>query len=217
MTRLTMWCQRLAQRTGLTGAAAAVFLGAPLVAWIAGWNVGNAVVFGTGVVVLLYTYETYQMRWQLVRQNEIAIHPLVLATVKFGKIDGGTEAWRVVLRNIGRGPALFVRVDDFGGQENEQNKTVRLSRIPPVDCIEPGKDKELPVEVVMEEEGIIEVLRNGGYRGWNFVAKLNPGSATETYVITVRYEDIDRRKYWAKIQMGKGGIRLLDHGQEFMA
>lgn len=183
-------------------------------------NVANAIYLTTGFVLLWYTVETCAMRWQMVRQNELtvrqnelAVLPLVLATVENRSLGVSTYGLQVVLRNIGWGPALFVQVDDFAVHEIEGTKTVLLSSIPPVDCIEPEKDAALPVEAVIKEEGK-EVHRNVGSARLNYVAMLHPQVARETYEITVRYEDIDRLGHWAKIQMGKGGIRLLDHGRE---
>ena len=49
---------------------------------------------------------------------------------------------------------------------------------------------------------------------WRFVANLDPQFANDTKIITTRYEDIDRGKHWSTTQMGKGGIRLEDHGRE---
>ncbi len=210
MTALQTTCRKLAQKVGLVGIAAFVFLVAPLIAWGRDWSLGNALIWATGVVLLLYTYETQEMRRQLVRQNEISVQPLVLATVEIRPVDGAHDMRgpQVVLRNIGRGPALFVRVDEFSLHRVPDTAMELLLSIPPVDCIEPGKDKACDVEFVARAEGT-EVSRKE-----NFVANLDPKSASETHVITVRYEDIDRRAYWAKVQMGKDGIRLLDHGQE---
>jgi hypothetical protein len=111
MTRLKSWCQRIAQRIGLTGAGAAVFAVAPLVAWVARWNVGNAVVFGTGVVIVVYTYETYQMRRQMVRQTaemqaqrELQIRPLMAPDPE--RVSPTTYSFS--LRNVGHGAALGI-------------------------------------------------------------------------------------------------------------
>jgi len=181
------------------------------------WNLWNsradAIYAITGLVLIWYTVETWAIRWQMVRQNEMAIRPLVLATVESRPTKHDLWAPRVVLRNIGRGPALFVRMDEFATQEIRQEGTRVLSRIPPVDCIEVGKDRDLPVEVVVEADGK-ELWTDSGTNRLNYVAMLNPETARETYHIKVRYEDTYRRMYWAEVQMGKAGIRLLDHGEE---
>ncbi len=210
MTVLQTTCRKIAQKVGLAGLAVFVFLVAPLIAWGRDWSLGNALIWATGVVLLLYTYETQEMRRQLVRQNEISVQPLVLATVESRPVDGARDrrGLQVVLRNIGRGPALFVRVDEFAVHRVAGTETELLLTIPPVDCIESGRDAACDVKFVAREAGK-EVSRHQ-----NFAANLHPNTASETYEVMIRYEDTDRREYWAKVQMGKAGIRLLDHGQE---
>jgi hypothetical protein len=172
-----------------------------------GWNVQTAIYLVTGLVVLYYTYETYRMRKELVRQNQLAVQPLILATVKRVNVSHDMTDSRVVLRNIGRGPALFVRVDDFNVHDEEGGGRFSL-RIPPVDCIEGGMETALDVELITRETSGRETPQT-----WHFAGVLDPKSANSTYIVTICYEDIDRGQHWAKTQMGKGGIRLLDHGR----
>jgi hypothetical protein len=197
MTRLTIWCQRLAQRTGLTGAAAGVFLGAPLVAWIAGWNVGNAVVFGTGVVVLAYTYETYQIRQQMVRQTgemqaqrELQIRPFVV--IDFERTP--SYPIHLVLRNIGHGTALGV--------------SCSLFRIE----MDPATSKERKRE---EECERIDVLaghesRSLISRDWEsgepFPVK---GLSQETFEATITYKNIEGSSYKSHLRLGPDGYEVL--------
>ncbi len=77
---------------------------------------GDSIYLATGLAVLLYTVETSRMRREMVRQreemarqNEIAIQPLLIVTI--AKVELGVSAtpgygFGLVLRNIGRGPAL---------------------------------------------------------------------------------------------------------------
>lgn len=59
-------------------------------------------------VVLIYTVETQGLRIEMIRQNEIAVQPVIVAAAKKGE----SENIEFLLKNIGRGPALFVKVDD---------------------------------------------------------------------------------------------------------
>lgn len=106
------WLQSLREHK-LIVASTGILIGAPIITLWIGWNVQTAIYWATGLVVLHYTYETYRMREELVRQNQLAVQPLVLATVKRVNVAHDRADLRVVLRNIGRGPALFVCVDDF--------------------------------------------------------------------------------------------------------
>ena len=67
----------------------------------------------------------------------------------------------------------------------------------------------LDVELIARETDGRETSRT-----WNFVATLDPQYANQSQIITVRYEDVDRGQHWAKTQMGKGGVRLLDYGKQ---
>ena len=163
--------------------------------------VQNTILLATGAVVLLYTYETHEMRRQMLR-------PLVLANVERRDISRGLNALHVILKNIGQGPAIFVHVEDFAVIPDGEGRHV-LS-IPSVDYIAPGGEVAQPVRQVTEEKG--KVVCRSGDRDWDFVAVLNPESANAPYEIMIRYEDINRRHCWSRILMGKGGIRLLDHG-----
>lgn len=139
----------------LAGASAAIFFFGPLVVLGLGWNVQTAIYWVTGLVVLHYTYETYRMRNEMVRQNQLAVQPLILATVERVEISMGTSDLRVVLRNIGRGPALFARVDDFNTHDDDGEMRSSL-RIPPVDCIESGAQSAQDVESITRGRDGIE-------------------------------------------------------------
>src|SRR5712691_6619831 len=77
-----------------------------LVCYLDSKNLSNVIYWLTGLIVLMYTVETLGMRLEMVRQNELAIQPLVIAVI-WGHPD---ESRQLMLRNIGRGPALSIRV-----------------------------------------------------------------------------------------------------------
>jgi hypothetical protein len=76
----------------------------------------DAVLLGTGVASVWYTVETLCLRWETVRQNEIAVRPFVVANIEYRQIGSfpvpiiGPE---LVMKNIGRGLALFIQIDDM--------------------------------------------------------------------------------------------------------
>jgi Ca2+/H+ antiporter len=78
-------------------------------------HLNNWLLLLSGIVVLLYTVETQGLRMEMVRQNEIAIQPVVIALIE--ERSGGTVSetrsrQQLVLRNVGRGTALFIKVQD---------------------------------------------------------------------------------------------------------
>jgi hypothetical protein len=79
----------------------------------AGPNVPSVIYWLTALVVLAYTVETYGMRQEMVRQNETAVQPVLIILVERHYLALRTVEAQVFLRNIGRGPALFVTIADL--------------------------------------------------------------------------------------------------------
>lgn len=177
----------------------ALFLIVPALAWIWGLNVGNAIVWATGVVLLAYTIETQGMRMEMVRQNEIAIQPLLIASVQWRNL---TQDYGFILRNIGKGSALYAQVSDI--EVSAAGDYRIMGKFKGMDCIEPGKDSEMNVDLTLEGKGEVAQMRR------DFGANLGPGSS-KSYEVTITYEDVSGQKRESIMLMGKGGIRLLNH------
>ena len=135
------WSKTLWIRFGIV-AAAVVFVPLSLK-----YLFGLALLIGitgvTALIVLAYTIETQALRLEVVRQNEIAIQPLLVAGVV--RRDGRP---RMVLRNVGKGTALFVRPKDvvFPGVPGGGDNIVRAT-FEGVDYI--GPDGEAIVQTHM--------------------------------------------------------------------
>ncbi len=181
----------------------ALFLIAPAVAWISGRDVGTAILWATGIVLLAYTIETQGMRLEIVRQNEIAIQPLLMTTV--GRREE-TQDMELILRNIGRGPALFVRVLDATLSAGEGGRLV--AEFDGIDCVEAGKDVFVRFRIIL----IRGEKREEVAEGRNFLANLDPGIATASYDFSILYEDTIGWMHRSVIRMGKGH-RLVEHGR----
>lgn len=155
----------------------------PGIAWAFGSpNVANIIYWVTALVVLAYTVETYGMRLEMVRQNEIAVQPLLIVTIK--KVQAGiapvpTFEDRVVLRNIGRGVALFVRVEDVQVVSTEDLRLV--AKFETVDYLEPGHEEAGHARAYEGPEGEEHEHALG-----DFVAHLTPRYANRTYLVTIR-------------------------------
>jgi len=147
----------------------------------------------TAIIVLVYTYETHGMRREMVRQNDISIQPLLITSIVPRTIAGEvTQGVELNVLNIGRGPALFVRID-------------------PIE-ITPGGGHSIDFEVVDYVEAGKSVVAKATFADRvSFLSSLKPKS-NRTYRVTLHYEDINRRERFSVMQMGKDGIRLLDHG-----
>lgn len=190
--------------------SSALFLIIPALAWIWGWNLNNAIVWATGVVLLAYTIETQGMRLEIVRQNDIAIRPLLLSSIESRPVEGRNpvEYERVlILQNIGRGPALFIQVNDIKIDIDVKGGISSVIRFDKLDCIQAGEKAALDPYLHAERRG------GGSIRIMDAVSNLDPLFAGRSYNVTISYEDINGQKYESKVLMGRGGVRLLNHGK----
>src|SRR3989338_1481132 len=170
-----------------------------------GFNLNNALLWLTGIVILAYTVETQGLRLEMVRQNEIAIQPLLIARIERRQWRGEKYKNSVILQNIGRGPALFIQFKDVLLNELALGRFV--GEFATVDCIEAGKDAIADASWRFEGDG------EEPSQPRDFVPNLNPQTADQSYDVTITYEDINGQKRESVVRMGKGGIRLLKQGK----
>lgn len=184
----------------LIGVSAFVVI--PLVAKWLGYSAGTAILWATGVVILLYTIETHEMRLEMVRANKMAVQPLLVTSIEKAELAEGVS---MVVKNIGKGPALRVQIEDIEHQIGEPIDGTRyriLTRFFTVDCLEAGA-----TEMVIPRFGLED--RTGFQAKDYWIAALNPHTARENFTITVTYEDMSGRTHKSEMQMGKDGTRLL--------
>jgi hypothetical protein len=177
-----------------------VFVIGPVLAYyLDNKNLANVIYWLTGLVVLMYTIETQGMRLEMVRQNEIAIQPLVIAV-----IGGPDENRHLMLRNIGRGPALSIRVEDVALTDVAGDNVTFIMKVQPMDYLEPQTDRAPITDLVPASSAT-----PGAY--FDAVPSLDPGTAVDSCKLTIKYHDIGGQFRCSLMQMGKDGIRLLDH------
>ena len=137
----------------------------------------------------------------MVRQNELAIQPLVIAVI------GGTEGSRqLMLRNIGRGPALSIRVEDVTLTDVAGDNVPFIMKVQTMDYLEPQTERA-PITELMSASSATP----GAY--FDAVPSLDPCTAVDSCRLTIKYGDLGGQLRCSLMQMGKDGIRLLDHGQ----
>ncbi len=188
---------------------AVIFLAFILLAHKMGFDVNNALILATGLVLLFYTVETQGMRLEMVRQNEIAIQPVLIAGIE--RREGRP---RFVLRNIGRGPALYVQPQDIAFPEEQGVQTT--ARFRRVDYIIPEEDAviitDMTHEGIWEEGNVVESPQEGLFAD-AFAYHLDPENSPRPYEVIIHYEDINGQRRYSVMQMGRGGIRLLRHAK----
>ena len=165
---------------------------------------------GTGLVILWYTFETHQVRREIVRQNEIAIQPVVIAmiegrparTVPTPEIPSG-----LILRNIGRGPALFLRVRDLTVKDPIDGVRF-LAKFTPISYLEP-----LHEEVVrISEYRAINAHVSGDYL--QLLPSLEQSTALEDYDVVIEYQDTSGDTRETVMRVGKSGVSLVRIGRQ---
>lgn len=165
-------------------------------------NSTNAIYLTTGFVLLWYTVETSAMRWQMVVQNEIAVRTYVIALIEARRIEGESDPRKhLILRNIGKGPALFVQLSEIELAQDSDGRRV-VVKFSPVDCIEAGKE-------AVVSTGDYLVTDTGETRTGDFLPSLDPRSAIRPFDVTICYENIKGQTYETHVRLGKGGIRIL--------
>ncbi len=186
---------------------AVIFLAFILLAHKMGFDVNNALILATGLVLLFYTVETQGMRLEMVRQNEIAIQPVLIAG-----IERREDRVRLVLRNVGEGTALFVQTQDVVFPEDQGVRTI--ARFRSVDYISPEQDAVIKSHMTHEgpEGEVMEGPREGRWAD-AFAYHLDPENSPRPYEVIIHYEDINGQRRYSVMQMGRGGIRLLRHAK----
>jgi hypothetical protein len=89
-------------------------------------NLSDGIYLATGIAVALYTVETFYLRREMVRQNELMVQPLLITRIERAAAfdESGLRREQLMIRNIGRGPGLFVRVRDVEITESAGVRTV---------------------------------------------------------------------------------------------
>jgi hypothetical protein len=194
---------------GLLGVLAASVICGAAVAVETASAVGSALaasiqaglVAGTVAGLVWYSIETRGMRNEMVRQNEMAVWPMLISAIL--ESPGVDEAsHRLVIRNVGKGPALFVKIDNViavpEGRFNVEFDSISV--------IPAGEEELARARVYID--GVLAMNRLD-----TFVAALNPRYGQDTHLITVRYQDLaGSTNRWTLMQMGKEGIRLINNG-----
>ena len=156
----------------------------------------------TGLILLAYTFETQGMRLEMRRQGDFANQPVLFMSIPRQPV--GTSSCGLVLRNIGRGSALYIRVESAAEKLTEQ-QTGLTTLVFDMDenCLEAGK--EIPVKV----RPTIEIPGKG--EPANMADSFDPRNSPHSYKVNIFYKDITTRSWTSVMQMGKDDIKLLSH------
>ena len=171
--------------TRAVGGSVVLFIVLPLLVRKLGGDYAQGVYIGTGVALVWYTVETYYLRREMVR-------PLIISKVgMWPESSSGPCRDALLLRNIGKAPALFVRVEDLTLSKPELRVTFET-----VDILEEKPEEEARSQPYFGDAKVLDT----------FLRSLRP-SSNKTHHVIIRYEDVNGTKHTSVMQMGKGGTR----------
>ena len=186
---LLNWVKWSARQWALFTLLAAAFVILPLYFSISkGTTLSDSLLWLTGVVLLFYTAETQGLHMEMIRQNEIAVQPVIVAAGK----QGESETVEFLLKNIGRGPALFVKVDG-ALLTRDLGENWRVTYVDAIDYIEPGCEVMVAALGKRDNQGSASVRKKG----------------EEPFFMGICYEDINGTKKETVLQIGFGEHPLL--------
>jgi hypothetical protein len=142
----------------------------------------------TGLVLVWYTWETMRLRRVASAQRELQLRPLVI-------LEPHEKGF--VVRNVGHGAALNIRIDDVILSESE-DVVIRFPRLLPV--LAGGASAELPAES----------FKRGKSAGDFFLAHLDPVYATLDLRVRVRFQNAEMKPYVVTESLNPGELRIAE-------
>jgi len=176
----------------------------PFLFGLRGKSVSDGILVGTGIAIVWYTVETYYLRRESMRQTDALIHPLLIAGIdKIESRDTGRYEDTVVVRNVGKGPALYVEVEDVELAHPDLGQIVTRFQI--IDVVPVGERVVVGAVTYFCGDGRTATELGGS------IAHLNPSYANASYMMVIRCRDTNGAEHKSVVQMGVGRIRLVDH------
>jgi hypothetical protein len=170
-----------------------------------GWklsSLNDVLIWLTGIVVLVYTIETQGLRFEMVRQNEMALKPFLVLFVK-----GNPWQRQLVLKNIGQGAALFVRIEDVllgkvvGDLAAMRDRVVGgVATFTQYNYIESGEEAGV--------QALCATDPRAGRINLDFLPSIDPDKAQDNYEMTIHYQDVEGRPYQTHMRIGKDGVEI---------
>jgi len=157
----------------------------------------ETIYFLTGAVLVWYTVETYAIRRQATRQGDLAVMPFVLARLE-------PAPYALVLRNIGNGPALYVKVQDIEFDLGlNQGKPDPVARFATTDVIEAKTEVVATVELSRNTDQGLRPM-------FEYLSAFDPEYQKQLNLpVVIEYQDLDGQSHRTRLEMGKNGTRFI--------
>ena len=148
--------------------------------------------FFTLLAVIWYACETRKLRMETIKQTELSLRPFVVITYD---TDASMQR-RFKIENIGKGPALNVKIADIPIMKKDGEHYIRyiFSRI---DVIVPNEKKDI--------KGKIKVNEHSAENSFVFMSHFQPESV-KSYDFIINYANINNNSYKTEGSLGKGGL-----------
>lgn len=160
------------------------------------------------IITGYYALQNRRMVQELRRQNQMAVEPRVilrLGSIMLGGRTGAVDARPILeMENIGRGPALFVQASSVVLTDPVDGLRFSVD-FRSADVLLPGEKKKLDAAAARPVSPVDDQAQAGFFYG----NCLDPESAKEDYLFVLRYEDAHARVLESRVQVGRGGVKLL--------
>ena len=147
----------------------------------------DLILFLTFVAIIWYSFETSEMKKQIVEQNKLSICPILV--MYYRKKDNNRRQLRI--RNIGKHAALKIK---FSGYKSE-NKGTTVEMVPKIEepsLIIPNEERNVVIKE-LQIDG-----KSFGRQGWEY----NPFSGLKGGdIVIINFKDIRGNKYESKVSL----------------
>jgi hypothetical protein len=164
--------------------------------------INSAILFWTGIVIAIYTRETYKLREATQKQTELQQRPFVIFEIDTFTNHLGAERYYCV-RNIGISPAINVYVRDVYPENADWYCQLRPDRRP----------SNLVIPLLMPRECSLlhasRIYKESRGSAWHDTGEILKGM---TFCVRIDFANIDMTHYYVSQRMVKGHLITVNGG-----
>jgi len=139
----------------------------------------------TLLAIIWYAWQTRGMKKQMIKQKELSMRPFIVLAH-----DGD----RYILKNIGYGPAIDIKMDNIAISKIDEKLTIIYS-FKKVDIITVGETAALNI-----------CYENGNPATDSDQAAIMPQFAVKSFNFRIIYHNLENKAYSTSGKLGKGGV-----------
>ena len=139
----------------------------------------------TLLAIIWYAWQTRGMKKQMIKQKELSMRPFIVLSHYFN---------HYILKNIGYGPAIDIKMDNIAISKIDEKLTIIYS-FKNVDIITAG-----------ETAALIICYENGNPAIDLDQAVIMPRTAGRSFDFKIIYHNLENKEYSTSGKLGKGGV-----------